>query len=207
MLISSSKKALGYLAMHPMFLFHSARNAVRREITVPKALLQWAIDRRPRGKGPEKIELFDADPALGVGLTVDLYGTKLEVTSEIIIESIELGADALSLALRVANLRLSAPPNSPAAMMVSSLDLSRPATLMNMMPQKHAALVDAKDDRFVIDLLKIKALAKNPVLKRILAALAFVRITRVRADGDEVALELDVSPLAAPSALKRAATL
>jgi len=48
-------------------------------------------------------------------------------------------------ALRVANLQLNAPPNSPAAMMVSSLDLSRPAALMNMMPQKHAALVDAHE--------------------------------------------------------------
>lgn len=199
--------ALTYLLSHPTFPLQSARNAMRREITVPLALLRWGIDRRPRGKGPEKIELFAADPALGMGLTVDLFGTKLEVSSEITIESIELREDALNLALRIANLKLSAPEGSPAAMMVGSLDLSRPAALMNMMPQKHSAIVDAKDDRFVIDLLKIKALAKNPYLKRVLAALSFVRVTGARVDGENLALELDVSPLAAPSALKRAATL
>jgi hypothetical protein len=207
MLIDPAMHALTYLLSHPLFPIQSARNAMRREITVPLALLRWGIDRRPRGKGPEKIDLFPADPALGMALTVDLFGTKLDVTSEITIEGINLREDALELSLRIANLRLAAPEGSPAAMMVNSMDLSRPAALMNMMPQKHAALVDAKDDRFVIDLLKIKALAKNPYLKRVLAALSFVRVTGVRAEGDNLALELDVSPLAAPSALKRAATL
>src|SRR5205823_6748066 len=146
MLIDPAMQALTYLLSHPLYPLQSARNAMRRQATIPMALLRWAIDRRPRGKGPEKIELFAADPALGLALTVDLFGTKLEVSSEITIESIELREDALNLALRVANLKLSAPEGSPAAMMVSSLDLSRPAALMNMMPQKHAALVDASDD-------------------------------------------------------------
>jgi hypothetical protein len=207
MLIAPAKNALGYLISHPMYPLQSALNAVGRKMTIPLALLRWAIDRRPRGKGPEKIELFNADPALGFALTVDLFGTKLEVSSEITIESIELREDALNLALRVANLKLGAPAGSPAAMMVQSLDLSRPAALMNMMPQKHAALVEANDDRFVIDLMKIKALAKNPFLPRILAALSFVRVSGARVDGANLLLELDVSPLAAPSALKRAATL
>ena len=72
--------------------------------------------------------------------------------------------------------------------------------LSRMMPQKHAALVDASDDRFVIDLMKIKALAKNPFLPRVLAALSFVRVSGTRVDGENLLLELDVSPLAAPSA-------
>jgi hypothetical protein len=207
MLIDPAMHALTYLLSHPMLPLQSARNAMHRELTVPLAILRWAIDRRPPGKGPEKIELFAADPALGVGLVVDLFGTKLEVSSEITVESIELREDALNIALRVANLRLGAPEGSPAAMMVKSLDLSKPAALMNMMPQKHSALVDARDDRFVIDLLKIKALARNPYLKRVLAALSFVRVTGARVEGDNLAIELDVSPLSAPSALKRAATL
>jgi hypothetical protein len=95
-----------------------------------------------------------------------------------------------------------APPNSPAAMMVASLPLDKPAALMNMMPQKHSALVEANHDRFVIDLLKIKALAKNPVLRRVLAGLSFVRV--VSAQGDNLALGLDVSPMAIPGAVKSA---
>ncbi len=205
MLIDSARNAFGFFVSHPLFLVQSAKNAVHRELTIPLALLQWAIDRRPRGKGPERIELYAADPALGLRLTVDLYGTKLDVSCELTIESIAPRAESLNLALRVRNLKLSAPKGSPAEMMTQSLDLSRPAALMNMMPQKHAALVEAQDDRFVLDLLKIKALANNVVLRRVLTALSFLSIAGARADGDVLALHLDVSPLRAPGALRQAA--
>jgi hypothetical protein len=205
MLIDSARNALGFFVSHPLFLVSAARNAVHRELTLPIALLQWAIDRRPRGKGPERIELFSADPALGLRLTVDLYGTKVDVSCALTIESIAPRRDALEVALRVHNLKVEAPQGSPAAMMVQSLDLSRPAALMAMMPQKHAALVDARDERFVLDLLKIRALGNNPVLRRVLIALSFLTVEGARAEGDALALRIDVSPLQAPSALRDAA--
>ena len=89
-------------------------------------------------------------------------------------------------------------------MMIGSLDLSRPGNLMNMMPQKHAALVSADNDRFVIDLLKIPALARNVRFRRALGALSFIRVRGVRADGELMAIGLDVSPMAIPEALRRA---
>ena len=195
---------LSYLGTHPLLLARAARNAVRREISVPLALLRWAIDRRPRGKGPERIELYPADPALGLSLTVDLYGTKITVAAKIEIESVESTPEELKVTLRVRDLDVAAPPNSPAAMMVKSLDLSRPGNLLNLMPMKHAALVSAKDDELVLDLLKIPALAKNAKLRRALAALSFIRVRGVRSDGELVAVGLDVNPLAIPAALGRA---
>src|SRR5581483_2234230 len=146
MLIDAARGALTYFVSHPTVLLQAARNAARFELSVPIDLLRWAIDRRPRGKGPEKIELFDADPAIGVALTVDLYGTKLTVSARIEIESIENLDGELKVSLRVSELHVAAPPDSPAAMMINSMDLSRPGNLMKMMPQKHAALVSAEDD-------------------------------------------------------------
>lgn len=205
--LGPAQNVLSYLASNPMYLLRSARNAVRREITIPLDLLRWAIGRRPRGKGPERIDLLSADPALGLGLTVDLYGTKLEVSAHVAIEGIEPHEDALKVTLRVSDLALTAPPNSPAAMMVQSLDLSRPAALLNMMPARHNALVDAQGDRFVLDLLKIKALGKNPRLRRLLTALSFLRIEGARVENDVLVLPIGVSPLKAPSAFLRAASL
>jgi hypothetical protein len=203
MLIDAARRGLSYLTSHPFVLLSAARNAAHREASIPIGLLRWAIDQRPRGKGPKRIELFEADPALGVSLTVDLYGTDLTVAAKIAIESIENSEGKLEVALRVSDLQVQAPPNSPAAMMVQSLDLTKPGNLMNMMPAKHAALVSATDDRFVLDLLKIPALAKNATFRRALAALSFIRIDRVRAGGDLLAFHLDVSPTAIPSALSR----
>jgi hypothetical protein len=198
------KGSLSYLAANPFVLVKAARNAARLELSVPIDLLRWAIDRRPRGKGPERIELFSADPALGVGLTVDLYGTKIDVSVKILIEAIDNLDDELKVTLRVNELEIKAPPDSPAAMMIGSLDLSRPGNLMNMMPQKHAALVSAGDDTFVIDLLKIKALANNARFRQLLGALSFIRVRGVRADGELLAIGLEIKPLAIPDALRRA---
>src|SRR4051812_4100429 len=101
MLMDAVVGGLSYLRSHPMLLFRAARNAARLELTIPIDLLRWAIDRRPRGKGPERIELFDADPALGLSLTVDLYGTKISVASKIQIESVDNDDSSLKVALRV----------------------------------------------------------------------------------------------------------
>ena len=102
------------------------------------------------------------------------------------------------------DLDVQAPPNSPAAMMIQSLDLKRPGSLMNMMPQKHAVLVSTTDDRFVLDLFKIPALARNARLRKALAALSFIRVDGVRARGDLLAIGFHVSPLGIPAALGRA---
>jgi hypothetical protein len=204
MLIDALRGGLSFLRDNPFAMVQAAKNASRLELSVPIDLLQWGIDRRPRGKGPERIELFAADPALGIGLTVDLYGTKIDVSAKITVEGIENLKDQLKVTLRVRDLTVKAPPGSPAAMMVQSMDFSKPGNLLKMMPMKHAALVEATDDRFVLDLLKIPALAKNPRLTKVLAALSFVQVRTVRAETPLLAVGLNVSPRAIPGALRAA---
>jgi len=194
---------IGYLRQNPLFLWHAARNAARLRLSMPLDLLRWGIDRRPRGKGPERIEVSGEGAALGVGLTVDLYGTKIDVSAKIAIEAIENLDEELKVALRVSDLAVLAPPGSPAAMMVQSLDLSRPANLIQMMPQKHAGLIDGRDDRLVLDLMKLPALAKNRAIRRVLGALSFIRVREIRTDGDLLLVGLAVDPLHLPAAFQR----
>ncbi len=203
MLTEAVLGGINYIRSNPLFLLRAARNAARLELSVPMDLVRWAIERRPRGKGPERIELSAEGHALGVSLTVDLYGTKIDVASRITVEAIENLADALKIALRVQDLAVKAPPGSPAAMMVQSLDLTRPGNLVMMMPQKHAGLIDAKDDRFVLDLMKLPALAKNKRLRRILGGLSFIGVRDIRTDGDVLVVGFSVNPLGLPAALGR----
>ncbi len=204
MLIEAVMGGLSYVRSNPLVLVQAARNAARFELSVPMELLQWAIDRRPRGKGPERIELTTSGNALRLSLTVDLYGTKIDVSADLSIESIENLPEQFKVAVRVADLQIVAPPQSPASMMIGSLDLSKPGSLMKMMPQKHAALIDASDDVFVFDLLKIPALANNHKFRRLLGALSFMRVRSVRGDGALLAIGVDVSPTEIPGALVRA---
>jgi hypothetical protein len=189
---------------NPKTLLTAARNAARLELSVPVALLRWAIDKRPRGKGPTKIELFDADPALGIALNVDLYGTPIDVRAHVTVESIANVNGALAVNLRVRDLSVVAPEGTPAAMMLGSMDFSKPAALISMMPAKHGLIVSAVDDLFVLDLFKIKALRKNAQIQRVLGALSFVAVKHTRLEGELLAIGLDVSPFAIPAAIRRA---
>jgi hypothetical protein len=198
------KQALGFLRSNPWFLLQSARNAARLELSIPLEILRWGIDRRPRGRGPERIEISGVDSSLHVELTVDLYGTKIDVSSNIAVEAIENESDSLRLALRVHDLAIDAPPDTPAAQMVAAMDLSQPGNLVAMMPQKHADLIAASGDRIVIDLLKLPALARNRALRRLLGAVSFIGIRGVRTENDLLVIGFSVSPTAIPAALMRA---
>jgi hypothetical protein len=203
-MLAMARSGFSYLTSHPMFLFDAAKNAARLNVAIPLDLLRWAIDRRPRGKGPERIALNADPPGLGLELTVDLYGTKIDVSSRIQIEKVENLEDAFKIALRVSDLQVKAPPGSPAAQMIGMLDLKNPGSLMTMMPQKHAALVEASGDRFVLDLLGVPALGKNRALRRVLAGLGdTLSIKRISTDGDNLLIGFRVDPLALPSSIAR----
>ena len=198
------REGLSYLTSNPMFLVAAAKNAARLGISVPVDLLRWFIDHRPRGKGPERIEITPAPPGFDVGLTVDLFGTKIDIAANLSIASIENTVDALKVGLRVQNLSVKAPPNTPAAKMFGSMDFSKPAALMNMMPQKHAMIVDVQGDVFTLDLLKLKALGENKTLRRVLAVLSDVlSIKDVRTEGQLLVIGLGTNLMALPSALAR----
>ncbi len=199
------KDGLSYLRANPLFLVRAARNAARLRLGIPIDALRWLVEHRPKGgKGPESIELYAAPPALGVGATVDLFGTKLGISSSIEIDSIDANEDALRVVLRVRDLKVDAPKGSPAAMMLGSMDLSKPGNLMGMMPQKPPALVEASGDRFVLDLLKVPKLAANKGLKRLLALVADVIVIKdVRTEGDMLVVGFKVNARALPLALAR----
>ena len=77
--------------------------------------------------------------------------------------------DAMRFVLRLEGLTLNVlgDANTPIAGFIKSgaLDLSKPANLVNIMPKKPAVLVDAKDDRVTIDLMKIPKIAENNGVK------------------------------------------
>ncbi len=60
-----------------------------------------------------------------------------------------------------------------------ALDLSKPGNLINYMPGRSPVLLEAKDDRVVIDLMKAPKLAQNLAIRKVLGV-----VTPVVAIGD-----------------------
>jgi hypothetical protein len=201
--ITALKSGVTYLAKNPLTLAKMARHAVGLRLTVPLDLLRWLIAQRP-GKMTDVVIGADA-PAITFAATVDLMGARLRFSAAITIDEVRLGEGELVIALRIGQLVLTAldGEQSPLGQMLKSgmIDPKRPANALNFMPQKPAVIVEAKDDRFVIDLMKNKKLAGNRRLRAALAALQpLVSIREVRAEGDNLLIGLDPHPMGAVSA-------
>jgi hypothetical protein len=98
---------------------------------------------------------------------------------------------------------------TPVAALVQSgaLDLSKPGNLVAFIPKRPPLIVDAKDDRIVIDALKIPKVADNPKIRKALAVatpLLQVRAIRSKDDHLDVHLRASLSGLGTAVAAARA---
>ena len=97
--------------------------------------------------------------------------------------------------------------NTPIAGFIKSgaLDLSKPANLVNIMPKKPAALVDAKDDLVTLDLMKVPKIAENPRLRRTLPVLLpAVGLAAIQTKDDHLDLYLKFRASGIPDAFAAA---
>jgi hypothetical protein len=161
--------------------------------------VRWALAQIPQGKNaPESVTLRAVPPGLRLDATVSFMGNRLETSAILEVEGVRLGADSLGLVLRVRNLSAKAlTPNTPIAQVLASgaLDLTKPANMLNFIGKRPPIIVEAKGDRFELDLLQVPKLRDNRALRRVLATAApVVGVTAVRTEGRLAAPGLEADP-------------
>ena len=190
------RAAADYVKERPEELFHLVRSALRLRASVPLDALRYVVREFVTGaKAPRDIEFEAVDSGLRVGLTVDAVGSTLRVSLVVHVESLDLGPERLAVDLRIADLslKLLAGTDTPVATLVQSgaLDLSKPGNLVKFIPKRPALIVDAKDDRIVIDAMKVPAIAANQRLRKALAvASPVVGIRSIRCEADHLDVQL-----------------
>jgi len=76
-----------------------------------------------------------------------------------------------------------------------ALNLSKPASLLNFVPKRPPAILEAKEDRFVIDLLKFPQLAANPSFQKALRTMTpILAIGDIHTEGDLLVIGLKATP-------------
>ncbi len=199
--------AVDYVRKNPDELLKAAVNAAGLRVGIPIAGLRWMTSRAtlPR-KAPRDIDIGSAPPAVRVGLSIDAMGTPVRASAAIRVDEIDLSPDSLRIGMRLSDVKLSLLANSdaPVATLIKSgaLDLSKPGNLVKFLPKRPAIIVEADDDRIVIDLMKVPALARNSRLRMILAVLTPVmNIKAVETDRDHLYVALRASPRGLPRAI------
>lgn len=203
------KSAATYVREHPTVLRRVAINAAAMKVTVPLDVLRYFVAKNAGSKkAPKDVVLETRAPALRVAATVSLMGTSIRFGASIEIAHVGLSTEEIRIALRLSDvmLRVEGESDSPVAALIKSgaLDLSKPGNLARYMPNRPAMLVEAEDDRIVLDLMKNPKIAENPRVKRVLAMVTPVLgIRSVRADDDLVAIALQPKPAGVPVLAKK----
>ncbi len=191
--------AAGYVRKNPDEVVRSALNAGRLRFGVPIAALSWFAGQVKGKKAPKDIEVGAVPPALRLGATVDAMGTILRAHASIKVDSVELTEDSIRVGVRLSDIKLKVLDDSetPVATLVKSgaLDLSKPGNLVKFIPKRPAAIVEAHDDRIVIDLMKIPQIGNNPRVRRALSIITpLVGIRAIETDGDHLYVALRATP-------------
>lgn len=197
--------AAGYLKQHPEEIVRAAKGAIGLRFGLPLDALRYMATELGGKKGPRDVVIEAVPPGLRVAMTVRAMGTTLRVKLSLYIEELALSATEALVTARIADMDLEVldGKDTPVAGLILSgaLDLSKPGNLVAYMPKRPDMLVDAKDDRIVLDLLKLPAIAKNAKMRRMFGVLTpVINISAIRTRDDH----LDIHFSATPSGLSEA---
>jgi hypothetical protein len=202
-----------FMVKNPMTALTMARHALSMRVAVPLDAVRWFIANTPPSKkAPTDVTIQAKAPAVAIGATVDLMGTRVRASASIFIDELRVGTDELRVQLRLqeVQMKVMGESNSPVAALLKSgaLDLSKPGKLVNFMPKRPDVLVDAHDDTIVLDLMKNPKIAANEKIRRILGTLTpVVNVSALKTEGDFLILALRATPLGIPRAITAARAL
>lgn len=206
------RHATDYLKQHPEEILRALRGALGLRFGVPMDAIRYFAREFGGGpKAPKDVVIEAAPPGIRFAATVDAMGTPLRAVAVIYVEELAIGVDQIRIGVRIAGLTLTVLGDSasPIAGLLKSgaLDLSKPGNLVAFMPKRPAALVDAKDDRLVVDLMKVPKISENPKVKHALSVVTpvlGVRALKTKDDHLDLHLKADLSGVPVAIAAVRA---
>lgn len=192
--------ATSYVRRHPEELLRVVKNAIGMRFGVPIVALRWLASNLDGKKAPKDVEIGAVPPGIRVAATLDLMGTTVRASAIVVIERLKLDAETLRIEIRLREVSLKVLDDrqeTPVAALLKSgaLDLSKPGNLAAFMPRRPPLLVEAKDDRIVLDLMKHPKLARDVRFRRALHALApLVTIRAIETEPDHLDVALRAFP-------------
>jgi hypothetical protein len=194
------KTAANYLKDHPEEILRTVKDAFGLRVGIPLDALRHLAGEFGGGKkAPKDVVIEAVPPGLRIAMTVKAMGTTLRVKLTVFVEDLSIVASEARVTARIKDMSLEVldGEDTPVAGLIKSgaLDLSKPGNLVAYMPKRPEALVDAKDDVVVIDLLRVPSLAKNKKFRRGLNVVTpVVTVSRIDTRHDHLYLQFRATP-------------
>jgi hypothetical protein len=193
--LADLQQGFSYLVSNPSFLLRSIVNVTRMRFGVPMDAVQWLLGKVARGKLPKDLQLAAVSPGLRASATVNVMGAAMFVSAVVSVEQVQLASDSARVSVRLRDLQIKPPADSPIAGMLAMMDLSKPGDMLGFMPMKPPMILSASGDLFVLELMKLPKLANNPRAAKIVAALSEILVVReLQTEDDLLVLGLRAIP-------------
>jgi hypothetical protein len=184
-----------YLMEHPEEILGALKNAAALRIGIPLDAVRWFIGQLKSKKVPKDLDVAAVPPGLRVVGTLRLMGNEVRVSSLVFVDKVQFDEGQLRAELRLTEvvLRSLGSADSPIATLLKSgaLDLSKPGNLLSYLPKKPAIVVDSKDDKITLDLMKHPAIEGNAKVRRgMRLLLPLVTISAIETYSDHLSLKL-----------------
>jgi hypothetical protein len=208
--MSLGKQALeaagGYLRRHPQEISRVVWNLLGLRVGVPLDAVRWLLERVARSGKVKDPVLTEVPPGIRITATVDLMGTPVRASAVAYIDRMVITPAQIRIETRLEEIwmEVQGDANSPVAALIrsGSLDLSKPGNLAKYMPLP-PTVVEARDNRIVVDLMRDPKISGHPVVQRVLPLLTPV-VTAYALEADDDHLEVVFRPL--PEGLRPAAS-
>jgi hypothetical protein len=198
--------ARGYLRKRPQEITRALWSLIGLRIGVPLDAIRWGLSQAEKSGKVKDPVVTEVPPGMRITATVDAMKTPLRVSSVVYIDRMGITADQIRIDVRLEEIwaEVLGDAQGPVAALIKSgaLDLSKPGNLAKYLPLP-PTVVEAKDNRIVLDLMKDPKIAGNPRVRRILSLVTPV-VTAHGLETDDDHLELAFRPL--PDGVRPAAS-
>lgn len=195
-----------YLRENPSEIGRALRGALGLRFGLPIAALRW-LGRELEATGKVADLQIDAvPPGLRVRAKVDLMRTPVRASASVFIERVVARAGEIAVTVRLEdlNLKVDGESQSPVALLLRSgaLDLSKPGNLLANLPNRPPMIVDARENRIVIDVMRDPKLGRNArIVSAVELVTSLVTVHAIESDTEH----LDVAFRAIPEGMFTAA--
>lgn len=166
--------ASGYLRRNPSELSRALRNLLGLRAGVPVDALRWLMEQAAKGGKIQDPVITEVPPGLRVTASVDLMKTPVRASAVVYIDRVRLDANQIRLDVRLEEIWLEVigDAHTPVAALLRSgaLDLSKPGELAKYMDLP-PVIVEARDNRLALDLMREPKIGDNPVIRQALAVI------------------------------------
>lgn len=180
----------GYLRRNPSELTRAIRNLLGLRAGVPVDALRWLMEQAAKGGKIEDPVITEVPPGLRVTANVDLMKTPVRASAVVYIDRVRIDAEQIRLDVRLEEIWMEVigDSHSPVAALLRSgaLDLSKPGELAKYMDLP-PVIVEARDNRLSLDLMREKKIGENPVVRQALSVLTpLVTMHGIETDEDHL---------------------